>query len=419
MHRDVYLSDEIFALECERLFARTWLYVGHASQVPQPGDYITTHIANQPVIMIRQPDGAIRVLLNRCAHKGAMLLSCASGNTGKFIRCPYHAWTYKTDGQPLGVPLRNGYEGTALHDCENARGLGSLASAEYRGFVFARVAPDGMPFETYFGDMLAVLDNLADRSPAGELRVAGGCLRNVMQCNWKMYLENINDAVHPISTHESAWRVARDAAQTLPAGAPQPMALEQLVPFGSGYEFFQQSGARVYPNGHSILGTRASIHSAYGALDGYEEALRRAHGEQRAHDVLAFTPQNSVLFPTLALKSAPQTLRVLRPLSAHRTLVEIWALAPVDAPDVLLQRTLMYNRLTFSPMSMVAHDDIHVFETMQHALAASGNPWVSLHREHRADETERLGSDISGTNEWLMRNQFRAWADFVAQPAPA
>lgn len=419
VHRDVYLDAELFALENERLFARAWLYVGHISQIPEAGDYLSTTLADQPVILIRQADGTVRVLLNRCAHKGAMVLSCASGNAGKFLRCPYHAWTYKTDGKPLGVPLRNGYEGTRLHECEAGAGLTSVATAVYRGFVFARLAPEGRSFEDYAGAMLPVFDNLADRSPAGELRVSGGCLRSVMQCNWKIYLENVIDAVHPVSTHESAWQPARDAASEWPAHLPRPMALEQLLPFGAGYDFFQQAGARVYPQGHCILGTQASIHSGYDALPGYEDALRQAHGRQRTHEVLRFTPQNAVLFPTLALKSSPQTLRVIRPLAVDRTLVEIWALAPRDAPAELLHRTLTYNRLTFSPMSMVAHDDIHVFETLQKSLAGNGNPWVSLHREHRAEQTEAACPDISGTSEGLMRNQFRAWLEALVSSTDA
>src|SRR5213078_3238262 len=83
VHRDVYTDAEVFQLEMERLWSRTWIYVGHASQVPNPGDFITLDIAAQPVIMVRLPDGRIRVLMNRCAHKGTKVVSDASGNAGK------------------------------------------------------------------------------------------------------------------------------------------------------------------------------------------------------------------------------------------------------------------------------------------------------------------------------------------------
>ena len=98
VHRDVYTDPEVFQLEMERLWSRTWIYVGHASQVPEAGDYLTADIAAKPVIMMRQADGGIRVLMNRCAHKGTKVLGGVSGNTGKAIRCPYHAWTYRLDG---------------------------------------------------------------------------------------------------------------------------------------------------------------------------------------------------------------------------------------------------------------------------------------------------------------------------------
>ena len=415
VHRDVYIDPELYELERERVFARSWIFVGHDSQVPQSGDYFTTSIAGTPVVMVRDGEGTVRVLLNRCAHKGSMLVSRESGSVGKFFRCPYHAWSYRTDGTPIAVPLKDGYEGTRLREGPSGQGLTSVASAAYRGFVFARLAPEGASFESHFGAITAVLDNLADRSPLGTLKVAGGVLRSVIDCNWKVYLENINDGVHPVSTHESVARAARDAAGTLPADSPLPMALEQLLPFGASYEFFVNAGVRVYPNGHSIFGTRASIHSGYGDLPDYVRAMEAAWGADRARQILAFAPQNSVMFPSLVVKNALQTLRVLRPLAVNRTLVEVWALAPEGAPEVLLERTLTYNRLAFSPMSIVAHDDIHVFQTIQRALAADANPWVSLHREHTPDETPGTGADISGTSEWPMRNQFRAWAALMTQ----
>lgn len=410
VHRDVYLSEELFQLERERLFARSWNYVGHESQVPKAGDYYTTDIAGQPLIMVRHTDGSVRVLMNRCAHKGARLVCQASGNTGKFFRCPYHAWSYKTDGSLLAVPLKNGYENTRMHECESGAGLVAPRVAVHRGFVFVCLSADGPDFAAYFGAVLPVLDNLADRSPEGELQVVGGCLRSVMRCNWKMYLENINDSVHPVSTHESVSATAKSVHAAQPGNAPESMALQQLMPFGSGYDFFVQTGGRVYPSGHSVLGTRASIHSAYAMPADYLRAMEQAHGEQRAQEILGFAPQNVIFFPSLALKGSPQTLRVIKPLAVDRTLVEIWCLAPRGAPQELVQRTLTYNRLTFSPMSVVAHDDLHIFEGIQASLAAQGNPWFSLHREYRDGELNQPIVDVSGTNELLMRNQYRAWA---------
>ncbi|RYF62302.1 MAG: oxidoreductase, partial [Comamonadaceae bacterium] len=205
VHRDLYLSEELFALEREQFFANTWNYLGHASQVPNAGDYVTQDVAGRPLVMVRQPDGGLKVLYNRCAHKGTQLVSDPCGNTGKFFRCPYHAWTYRLDGAPLALPLKAGYEGTQLKQCASGQGMVALANvAVYRDFVFVRLSETGPSFEDYFGDVLQAIDNLVDRSPEGRLVVAGGAMRNIIHCNWKMYLENINDTVHPMSTHESA-----------------------------------------------------------------------------------------------------------------------------------------------------------------------------------------------------------------------
>src|SRR5688500_17744258 len=90
VHRDVYTDPEIFQLEMERLWARTWVYAGHSSQLLAPGDYITLDSAGIPLIVVRHTDASIRVLRNRCAHKGTKVVGDTAGNTGKAFRCPYH-----------------------------------------------------------------------------------------------------------------------------------------------------------------------------------------------------------------------------------------------------------------------------------------------------------------------------------------
>ncbi|HKW83597.1 MAG TPA: aromatic ring-hydroxylating dioxygenase subunit alpha, partial [Burkholderiaceae bacterium] len=375
---------------------------------------LAVEIAGRPLLMVRQGDGSIRVLYNRCAHKGTQLVSDACGNTGKFFRCPYHAWTYKLDGAPLAIPLKNGYEGTQLKECESGRGMTALEHvAVYRDFVFVKLADAGPGFESYFGEALRSIDNLVDRSPVGRLRIEGGVLRNIIHCNWKMYLENINDTVHPMSTHESAVSAATGLWQGQPAEAAKPMAMEQILPFGAGYDFFDRMGGRIYPNGHSVLGVNFSIHSGYAQLPDYEAAMHEAHGAERAAEILQRSPQNALCFPSLSVKGSPQAIRVIRPLAADRTLVEAWSFRAEGAPDILFERSMTYNRLVFSPMSVVAHDDVHLFESIQQGLRADGNEWVSLHRDFDVRELEESTQTVNGTNELLMRNQFRAWAKFM------
>jgi hypothetical protein len=196
------------------------------------------------------------------------------------------------------------------------------------------------------------------------------------------------------------------------------MAMEQILPFGAGYDFFDKMGGRVYPNGHSMLGTNFSIHSGYAQVPEYEAALRAAHGEARTTEILQRSPQNSVCFPSLAVKSSPQAIRVIRPLAVDRTLVEAWSFRVEGAPDVLFERAMTYNRLVFSPMSVVAHDDVHLFESIQQGLKAGRNDWVSLHRDFDGAELDGGVREVNGTNELLLRNQFRAWAQYMTADLP-
>jgi hypothetical protein len=108
---------------------------------------------------------------------------------------------------------------------------------------------------------------------------------------------------------------------------------------------------------------------------------------------------------------------VIRPLSADRTLIEAWSFRPEAAPEILVQRSMNYNRLVFSPMSVVAHDDVHLFESMQQGLRGEGNEWVSLHRGWSEDEAAETVRETNGTNELLIRNQFRAWARWMGESA--
>ena len=415
VHRDVYCDPELFELERRRLWRRTWIYVGHDSQVPKPGDYYTADIAGEPAVMVRAVDGAINVLLNRCAHKGAKLVSASSGNCRGQLRCPYHGWTYRTDGTLRTVPLKSGYNDTGFAQSEAAKGMTRLNSAIYRGFVFARVSADGPSFEEYFGESLSSIDNMADRSPVGKLEVAGGVLRYMHNCNWKMFVENLNDVMHPMVAHESSAGTARDLWKGQPTEQPAPMVIEQFVPFVSNYDFFDRMGVQVYDNGHSYSGVNFSIHSRYSSVPGYEESMEHAYGAQRARAILGEVRHNTVYYPSLTIKGAIQTIRVVRPLAADKTLIESYTLRLVGAPDELLTRSVTYARLINAPTSVVGHDDLHCYRAIQEGLAASGNPWVSLHRDHKPEEQSSPAGRYNGASEISMRGQFRAWLQAMTQ----
>ncbi len=414
VHRDVYIDEEVFQLEMDHLFANTWVYVGHDSQIPNAGDYFGTTIGSQPVLMVRHGDGSVHVLFNRCPHKGVRVTTETCGNTGKFFRCPYHAWSFKLDGSLLAIPLKKGYENTGLEESEAIKGLTPVKHVRnYRGFVFAKLNDVGPDFESFFGDSLSSLDNMIDRSPVGRLEVAGGVLRYLHNCNWKMLVENQTDTCHPMVAHESSAGTAIDVWKNAPEGIKKPMAVEIFAPFMSSYEFFEGMGIRVWPNGHGHTGVSHSIHSDYSVIPGYFEQMSEAYGEEKAKAILDENRHNTVYFPNVMIKGPIQLLRLFKPISANKTLVESWTFRLVDAPDVLLERTLMYNRLINAPTSVVGHDDLEMYERAQEGLHVDANQWVNIQRLYSDDEKPDVTAVTNGTTEWQMRNQFRAWSKFM------
>jgi len=114
VHRSVYNDPAIFDMEMDKIFETVWIYCGHESQVKRPGDYWTMQVGRQPMVMVRHGDGSIRVLFNRCPHRGSMVCGARHGNTGKVFTCSYHSWQFHTDGTLESFPLPKGYEGTRL-----------------------------------------------------------------------------------------------------------------------------------------------------------------------------------------------------------------------------------------------------------------------------------------------------------------
>jgi benzoate/toluate 1,2-dioxygenase alpha subunit len=136
------------------------------------------------------------------------------------------------------------------------------------------------------------------------------------------------------------------------------------------------------------------------------------YGEPRAKAILDESRHNTVYFPNLMVKGPIQLLRLFKPL---RTLVESWTFRLVGAPDLLLERTLVYNRLINAPTSVVGHDDVEMYERAQEGLLADGNHWINLHRLYRPGEA--AVSVANGTTERQMRNQFRAWSQYMTGDA--
>jgi len=417
VHKRLYTDPEIFKLEMERVWARAWIFVGHESQTPNPGDYITTTIGAQPVIMVRDSaDGEIRVLYNRCAHKGAKVTGKPCG-TVKGFRCPYHGWSYKTDGSLLSVPHGVGYENTPFDSSDPQFSLKPVACVEsYQGFVFARRATDGEDLKTFLGPVAETIDNVVDRAPGGEVEVAGGVLPYLHENNWKMFVENLNDAMHPMVAHSAVGAACRKHVKAHGDEDPPPEA-EIIFPFGSSYAMFDEMGVSTFKNGHSYMGGKMSIHSEYSDVPGYFDALVAHHGEEKAKEVLTSNRHNTTCYPSFTIKDAVQVMRVVRPISVDKTLVESWTLRLKGAPDELFHRSVRYSRLINSPGSLVGPDDWDCYQRMQEGLLSEGGDWIDLSRYLHAGETEQPGARSPGTSDISMRNQFAAWLDYMTNDA--
>ncbi|MEY8841030.1 RHO alpha subunit C-terminal catalytic domain-containing protein, partial [Cribrihabitans sp. XS_ASV171] len=281
--------------------------------------------------------------------------------------------------------------------------------------VFARLAEEGISFEEFFGNALSSLDNMVDRSPAGKLEVAGPPLRYMHRCNWKMLVENQTDTCHPMVAHESsagtAVQIWKDLGYT--EDDPKPPAMEIIAPFMSPYEFFENMGIRTWPNGHGHTGVTESIHSKYSDIPGYMEAMNAAYGEEKARAILSENRHNTVYFPNIMIKGPIQQLRVFIPLAADKTLVESYIYRLVDAPDELVARNAMYNRMINAPTSIVGHDDLEMYERAQEGLHSDGLEWVNVQRLYTDEEDYSEEKVENGTTERQMRNQFDAWVKFM------
>src|ERR1700728_999196 len=96
--RDIFVSDDICRLEMERIFNRTWIFLAHETEIPQPGDFVSRNMGQVPVVVVRDNDGRTHALLNSCRHRGAKVCRADSGNVRRFV-CPYHGWTYEQSGR--------------------------------------------------------------------------------------------------------------------------------------------------------------------------------------------------------------------------------------------------------------------------------------------------------------------------------
>ncbi|MDB5364595.1 MAG: ribosomal subunit interface protein, partial [Rhodospirillales bacterium] len=402
VHKAVYTDPALFEIEMERIFGRAWIYVGHESQVPNVGDYHQALIGKESVFMVRAQDGGVHVLFNRCPHKGAKLVAFPDGNAGKFLRCPFHGWTFRCDGSLLSVPVREGYENTRFDMADPSFAIRRVPRQQsYRGFVFASLASDGPDLETFLGGIKLSIDNFCDRAPEGEVEVAGGVFRVWQHSNWKIFFENLNDTSHPMVTHESSVNAARAQYKSLPEGAPMPFRLHIIEGNGEPYDFWGALEMVAFDHGHGYMGAIFKPPTDPVSLD-YKAALEAKVGAERAREILGVQRHNSIVYPSCSPHTSFQQLRVIRPVAVDRTMVEIYTFRLKGAPESFFQRSIVYANVVNSPSSNVMPDDIEVYARAQQGLQTDGGDWVSQHRESGRDRVEAGRTTAGGLSELPM-----------------
>lgn len=422
VHRSVYADPAIFELEMERVFGRAWLILGHESQVREAGDYFTTRMGKEPVIVTRHEDGSVRVLVNRCAHRGSMVCAEGRGNAERFV-CPYHGWSYDRGGHLRAMPFESGYASGKIGE------LGLRAAprvALYRGFIFASLAEVGPTLEDFLGPARASFDDLVDRAPEGELEVAGGVFKHAYNGNWKLMLENHLDGAHPAWVHASSVAVARGAPDPGPAGAEHyfDIAVRQMRQNGAPDAVWEAVGVWTTPFGHGYLGDyhnddRLVVGLGNPVFAEYHRTLAAKVGEAEAKRILGVTLWNTIVYPNCSFMSQFRQLRIVHPLAVDRSVVYTYSFRIKQAPTQMFRDTIAFSNVVNGTASWVLTDDLEVYERVQHGLASGAVEWLNIGRGHGRDVAEADGTRRggTGTSEIYIRAQMRAWLDYMTAGA--
>ena len=416
VHRDVYLDPVLFELELKRIFARAWNYLCHESQLPCSGDYLTADIAGNPIIIIRGEDNLIMALHNRCAHRGAKVLGKRQGNA-TVLTCSYHGWNYRTDGELLSIPCRDNYRGTEVDENPAGYGLTGIRTDSYRGFIFANLDADAPDLTEYLGGAWRALDNMVDRSPEGELEAVSSSFRALYRNNWKIYLENLHDGMHPLNVHQSSIAASREQLSRIEktSGKTPPLALQLVQANAQGYRQMEELEVTGYRYGHSDMrGFRNPDNDADPAYRDYVRRHRKSYGEEQSAQILNTNLHNVNFYPNASAHPRFLQMRVIRPISVDRTAIEINVFRWKGAPDEINQRNIVYANTIHSPSSLIKPDDLEAYRRVQEGLLSTGQVWISQHSLFGPETDD--ASPQSALSEQYIRNQYRAWLAYLCNP---
>ena len=396
VHTSLYTDPAIFETEMDKIFASTWVWVAHASEVPEAGSYKNTYIGRQPVIVVRDRKQKVHVLLNRCRHRAATVCEGKKGKTNSFV-CPYHGWSYSLDGALRGVPHPESYADQLE---KGELGLVSLRVEEYAGMLFATFKDDIEPLVDYLGPAKKWMDLFMKQGGGFPIKVAGEH-RFRFPGNWKIQLENTTDAYHFPLVHKSF--LSSVDQQTV-----------EMLDFVGGPGYVEELG-----NGHSVMVMIPQLIDLEANLDApiperfaeLAQALRDEGYEdlevRRIVRAVGGSGFNLNIFPNIACSMA--FFRVLQPISVTETEIHHAVITMDGGPAVANQARLRMHEHFQGPMGFGTPDDSEAWERVQKGASAGKDLWIMLNRGLAGEKPTADGkvSDVSA--ETGMRAAYQQW----------
>lgn len=402
LNREVLVSEAVSRLESERIFAKCWIYVGHASEISRPGDFVTRIVAGRAVIFCRTEAGDVRCFFNTCRHRGSVVCRERGGNARRF-HCLYHGWAYDSSGHLVQVPGANAYPPSFD---KSALGLTSPARFEgYRDFWFMCLDPTAPTLVAYLASAKDYIDLVTEQSPSGRMEIIGGTQEYDIAANWKLLVENSVDDYHLPSTH-ATWLtfMANSGVNVKPLineGLVLP-AKGGAVDLGNGHFTTDNVNYRGRPvaNWIPLYGE-----DSQGEIAEIRSELVTRLGETRAARV-ADTNRNLVIFPNLVINDGSSvTVRTFSPDGPARMHVTAWALGPVEEGERARARRLDSFLTFYGPGGFATPDDVEALELVQQGLSNwQDDPWSEMSRGMNKPLSDQLNSD-----EHHLRVFWRRW----------